>query len=144
MALISIPWKLFFFSFFSSNLMKWVVLDNTQVLTHKFCLHTNKKHIFSQIECSTYSCLTKYLCVFPSLSSRLIQHFGLDFEKMIEGSGDQVDTVQLSGGAKINRIFHERFPCELVQVCAGHRTSGSLIKLCFVLAVNRQWVFTDN
>ncbi|XP_017311333.1 dynamin 3a isoform X2 [Ictalurus punctatus] len=47
---------------------------------------------------------------------QLIQHFGLDFEKMIEGSGDQVDTVQLSGGAKINRIFHERFPCELVQM----------------------------
>ncbi|XP_027027047.2 dynamin 3a isoform X2 [Tachysurus fulvidraco] len=43
----------------------------------------------------------------------LIHHFGLDFEKLIEGSGDQVDTVQLSGGAKINRIFHERFPFEL-------------------------------
>lgn len=47
---------------------------------------------------------------------QLIQHFGLDFEKRIEGSGDQVDTVQLSGGAKINRIFHERFPFELVKM----------------------------
>ncbi|KAI5090476.1 dynamin-3, partial [Silurus meridionalis] len=47
---------------------------------------------------------------------QLIQHFGLDFEKMIEGSGDQVDTVQLSGGAKINRIFHERFPYELIKM----------------------------
>ncbi|KAK3516608.1 hypothetical protein QTP70_021942 [Hemibagrus guttatus] len=47
---------------------------------------------------------------------QLIQHFGLDFEKMIEGSGDQVDTVQLSGGAKINRIFHERFPFELIKM----------------------------
>ncbi|KAM9435035.1 dynamin 3a isoform 2-T2 [Clarias gariepinus] len=47
---------------------------------------------------------------------QLIQHFGLDFEKMIEGSGDQVDTVRLSGGAKINRIFHERFPLELVKM----------------------------
>ncbi|KAI4892568.1 hypothetical protein NFI96_024733 [Prochilodus magdalenae] len=47
---------------------------------------------------------------------QLIQHFGLDFEKMIEGSGDQVDTVELSGGAKINRIFHERFPFELVKM----------------------------
>uniref|UniRef100_A0A8B9HL28 dynamin GTPase n=1 Tax=Astyanax mexicanus TaxID=7994 RepID=A0A8B9HL28_ASTMX len=46
----------------------------------------------------------------------LIQHFGLDFEKRIEGSGDQVDTVELSGGAKINRIFHERFPFELVKM----------------------------
>ncbi|KAG1964645.1 dynamin 3a isoform X2 [Pimephales promelas] len=47
---------------------------------------------------------------------QLIQHFGLDFEKRIEGSGDQVDTVQLSGGAKINRVFHERFPFELVKM----------------------------
>ena len=29
---------------------------------------------------------------------------------------DQVNTTQLSGGAKINRIFHERFPFELVKV----------------------------
>ncbi|XP_056619934.1 dynamin 3a isoform X1 [Triplophysa dalaica] len=47
---------------------------------------------------------------------QLIQHFGLDFEKSIEGSGDQVDTVELSGGAKINRVFHERFPFELVKM----------------------------
>ncbi|XP_048064549.1 dynamin 3a isoform X4 [Megalobrama amblycephala] len=47
---------------------------------------------------------------------QLIQHFGLDFEKRIEGSGDQVDTVELSGGAKINRVFHERFPFELVKM----------------------------
>uniref|UniRef100_A0A8B9ZJ00 dynamin GTPase n=1 Tax=Anas platyrhynchos TaxID=8839 RepID=A0A8B9ZJ00_ANAPL len=31
-------------------------------------------------------------------------------------SGDQVDTLELSGGAKINRIFHERFPFELVKM----------------------------
>lgn len=48
---------------------------------------------------------------------------------MIEGSGDQVDTVQLSGGAKINRIFHERFPFELSKVCAGHHSSVLLIAL---------------
>ncbi|XP_051511249.1 dynamin-3-like isoform X2 [Myxocyprinus asiaticus] len=47
---------------------------------------------------------------------QLIQHFGLDFEKRIEGSGDQVDTVELSGGAKINRVFHERFPFELIKM----------------------------
>ena len=47
---------------------------------------------------------------------RMVQQFGLDFEKYIEGSGDQVDTNELSGGAKINRIFHERFPFELVKV----------------------------
>lgn len=46
----------------------------------------------------------------------MVQQFGVDFEKCIEGSGDQVDTNELSGGAKINRIFHERFPFELVKV----------------------------
>uniref|UniRef100_A0A673MWT5 dynamin GTPase n=1 Tax=Sinocyclocheilus rhinocerous TaxID=307959 RepID=A0A673MWT5_9TELE len=65
----------------------------------------------------------EYKCLNPDDPSRktkalmqLIQHFGLDFEKRIEGSGDQVDTVELSGGAKINRIFHERFPFELVKM----------------------------
>ncbi|KAM7371764.1 hypothetical protein PAMP_008974 [Pampus punctatissimus] len=46
---------------------------------------------------------------------QMVQQFGVDFEKRIEGSGDQVDTNELSGGAKINRIFHERFPFELVK-----------------------------
>lgn len=48
---------------------------------------------------------------------RMVQQFSVDFEKCIEGSGDQIDTAELSGGAKINRIFHERFPFELVKVC---------------------------
>lgn len=47
---------------------------------------------------------------------RMVQQFAVDFEKRIEGSGDQVDTYELSGGAKINRIFHERFPFDLVKV----------------------------
>ncbi|XP_053469440.1 dynamin-3 isoform X2 [Ictalurus furcatus] len=47
---------------------------------------------------------------------QMVQQFGVDFEKCIEGSGDQVDTVELSGGARINRIFHERFPFELVMI----------------------------
>uniref|UniRef100_A0A9J8CFP2 Dynamin-2 n=1 Tax=Cyprinus carpio carpio TaxID=630221 RepID=A0A9J8CFP2_CYPCA len=46
----------------------------------------------------------------------MVQQFAVDFEKCIEGSGDQVDTVELSGGARINRIFHERFPFELVKM----------------------------
>lgn len=48
--------------------------------------------------------------------SRMVQQFAVDFEKRIEGSGDQIDTYELSGGARINRIFHERFPFELVKV----------------------------
>ena len=56
----------------------------------------------------------------------MVQQFSVDFDKRIEGSGDQVDTVELSGGAKINRIFHERFPFELVKVgsvCLGRSTT---------------------
>uniref|UniRef100_A0A8C4GF91 Interferon-induced GTP-binding protein Mx n=1 Tax=Dicentrarchus labrax TaxID=13489 RepID=A0A8C4GF91_DICLA len=46
---------------------------------------------------------------------QMVQQFSVDFEKCIEGSGDQIDTAELSGGARINRIFHERFPFELVK-----------------------------
>lgn len=50
------------------------------------------------------------------LASSSVQRLAVDFEKVIEGSGDKVDTVSLSGGARINRIFHERFPYELIKV----------------------------
>lgn len=49
-------------------------------------------------------------------AGRMVQQFSVDFDKCIEGSGDQIDTAELSGGARINRIFHERFPFELVKV----------------------------
>ena len=40
-----------------------------------------------------------------------------DFEKAISGADStEVSTKELSGGAKINRIFNERFPFELVKV----------------------------
>ena len=52
-----------------------------------------------------------------SLFFRMIQQFNVDFDKSIEGSGTEINTRELSGGAKINRIFHERFPFELVKVC---------------------------
>ncbi|XP_053179125.1 dynamin 3a [Scomber japonicus] len=45
-----------------------------------------------------------------------VQRLAVDFEKLIEGSGDKIDTINLSGGAKINQIFHERFPYELVKI----------------------------
>jgi dynamin GTPase len=47
----------------------------------------------------------------------MVQQFMTDFEKSIEGSGGKdVSTVELSGGARINRIFHERFPFEIVKM----------------------------
>ena len=51
-----------------------------------------------------------YFCI------RMVTQFGQDFEKSIEGTGSEISTMELSGGAKINRIFHERFPFELVKV----------------------------
>nr|XP_015815945.2 dynamin-1 isoform X2 [Nothobranchius furzeri] len=53
---------------------------------------------------------------------QMVQQFAVDFEKRIEGSGDQVDTYELSGGAKINRVFHERFPFELVKLEGDEKT----------------------
>ncbi|KOB65852.1 Uncharacterized protein OBRU01_17314 [Operophtera brumata] len=48
---------------------------------------------------------------------RMIQQLQTDFERTIEGSGSaQINTNELSGGAKINRLFHERFPFEIVKM----------------------------
>ncbi|KAI8429662.1 hypothetical protein MSG28_000238 [Choristoneura fumiferana] len=48
---------------------------------------------------------------------RMIQQLQTDFERTIEGSGSaQINTIELSGGAKINRLFHERFPFEIVKM----------------------------
>ncbi|XP_021963357.1 dynamin isoform X3 [Folsomia candida] len=48
---------------------------------------------------------------------QMIQQLQSDFERTIEGSGSAlVNTNELSGGAKINRLFHERFPFELVKM----------------------------
>ena len=52
-----------------------------------------------------------------SSSFRSIQQLQQDFERSIEGSGSAaVNTLELSGGAKINRLFHERFPYEIVRM----------------------------
>lgn len=62
----------------------------------------------------------------------MVQQFAVDFEKRIEGSGDQIDTYELSGGARINRIFHERFPFELVKVLLPHAAEMLFFFLLYV------------
>ncbi|CAM1328620.1 DNM2 (predicted), partial [Pycnogonum litorale] len=48
---------------------------------------------------------------------QMIQQCQVDFERAIEGSGSEaINTAELSGGARINRIFHERFPFEIVKM----------------------------
>ena len=49
-----------------------------------------------------------------------------DFEEMIEGGGNHVDTTSLSGGAKINTIFHFRFP--------GYLNEARGIVFCILLS----------
>lgn len=47
----------------------------------------------------------------------MIQQLQNDIERAIEGSGSAlINTNELSGGAKINRLFHERFPYEIVRM----------------------------
>merc|ERR1711981_579972 len=57
----------------------------------------------------------------PSIKTKAmlqsVQQLQQDFERAIEGSGSAaVNTLELSGGAKINRLFHERFPYEIVKM----------------------------
>lgn len=47
---------------------------------------------------------------------QMVTTLAQDLEKSIEGAGSEISTKELSGGAKINRIFHERFPFELVKI----------------------------
>ncbi|KAK6035030.1 PH domain protein [Cooperia oncophora] len=47
----------------------------------------------------------------------MVQQFTVDIERSIEGSSAKlVSTNELSGGARINRLFHERFPFEIVKM----------------------------
>ena len=49
----------------------------------------------------------------------MINQFQQKFTEVIEGSGDQVSTDQLSVGAKINRLFHERLPLHIGKSCSS-------------------------
>lgn len=59
----------------------------------------------------------------------MVQTFTTDIERSIEGSSARaVSTNELSGGARINRLFHERFPFEIVKMEIDE-------KVCFTLKV---------
>ncbi|XP_029285121.1 dynamin 3a isoform X2 [Cottoperca gobio] len=96
---------------------------NQQLTNHiRETLPAFRSHLQSQLlglskEAEEYK---QYSCDDPARRTKTllqsVQRLAVDFEKLIEGSGDKVDTVNLSAGAKINRIFHERFPYELVKI----------------------------
>ncbi|XP_071948137.1 dynamin-1-like isoform X2 [Antedon mediterranea] len=46
----------------------------------------------------------------------MVQQFSENFDRILVGSGDKVDTSELSSGAMINRIFHVQFPFEIVKM----------------------------
>eukprot|EP00049_Salpingoeca_infusionum_P025257 m.18397 g.18397 ORF g.18397 m.18397 type:complete len:829 (-) comp7819_c0_seq1:334-2820(-) len=52
---------------------------------------------------------------------QLINAFASNYEKKIEGSGE-VNVESLSSGAKIYRVFHERFPFEIAKMEVDERT----------------------
>jgi len=79
------------------------------------CFHT---YVVCFDDCHTVFQSAKLQCLdeLDVFHCRMITTFGQDLEKSIEGAGSEISTKELSGGAKINRIFHERFPFELVKV----------------------------
>jgi len=70
----------------------------------------------------------------------MIQAFNNSFEQLIEGTGASIDTSELSGGAKINRIFHERFPYELVKVSEHYNDGGPALS-CKLWSCSNFWRF---
>ena len=56
----------------------------------------------------------------PNMKTKLLlsslQDLSKNFEKAISGDSSEINFSELSGGAKINRIFNERFPFELVKI----------------------------
>ena len=60
--------------------------------------------------------------------------FGADLGQEIEGAGANISTNELSGGARINRIFHERFPFEIVRV------SDLVASLCVAVIACRTYL----
>lgn len=55
-------------------------------------------------------------CVLYFCENRIVQQLQCDFERAIDGSSSaDINTLELSGGARINRLFHERFPFEIIK-----------------------------
>ncbi|VDN28402.1 unnamed protein product [Gongylonema pulchrum] len=62
----------------------------------------------------------------------MVQTFTTDIERSIEGSSAKaVSTNELSGGARINRLFHERFPFEIVKMEIDEKHVSSIFSFKF-------------
>nr|QQY02476.1 dynamin-2 [Cryptocotyle lingua] len=53
---------------------------------------------------------------------RMVRSFETEFTNIIDGNLGIVDTQSLSGGAEIGRIFHERFPYDMLKIQFDEKT----------------------
>ncbi|CAH8833103.1 unnamed protein product [Trichobilharzia szidati] len=53
---------------------------------------------------------------------QMVQSFEAEFSQNIDGHVSEVDTQTLSGGAEINRVFHERFRYDLLKIEFDEKT----------------------
>ena len=60
---------------------------------------------------------------------KMVNALGTDISTSIEGSRDAMNLTKLSGGARIAKVFHERFPYAIARV-------SDIINLGFVLLRN--------
>lgn len=82
--------------------------------------------IVSKIVFVVYFTAGEIPCFLVCVSFSIVTNVAQDLEKAIEGAGSEISTKELSGGAKINRIFHERFPFELVKVSCATLAMASI------------------
>lgn len=90
-------------------------LEDLQFPT-KFNQNLNSNCTLHNEEPSLHLTCLKYMPPLFCFDRRMVTTLAQDLDKSIEGAGSEISTKELSGGAKINRIFHERFPFELVKV----------------------------
>lgn len=95
--------------------MHLCVIDHQCIVVPSFCI----EHCLNAPGNGLESRNPEEKCVSHVLSlclcSRMLTSFRQDIEKNIDGFGKMVNTKELTGGAKINRIFHVLFPFELVK-----------------------------
>ena len=99
----------------SSRALQQALATNQATHTQNFshCYEIQLGHLYYYYYTTT-TLLPHTLHTHTHTPSSLVQGYSADFDRRIQGGGsDKVNTTELSGGAKINRIFHERFPFEL-------------------------------
>ena len=74
---------------------------------------------------------------------RISHKFSDDFVQDVEGGIGDVDTQSLSGGAKINKIFHEMFPYEMLKITTDETKLRQDIKFIIQNTIGIRFNFTS-